>query len=198
MKKAKFDLGAGLVLDLPLSVGTLQWGTTPIDQKLINSKGCISETECKAIFSEFCSSGVTLWDTAEGYGGGTSEKRLGRCMEEYYSGKENSALIQEGEETEGSFIVCMTKFLPAPWRYSHGCFERALRDSNKRMNIKCCPIYLIHSPVHWRPLEFWVEAAAICKRKGLLTALGLSNCNAEQVRKAVLAGKKVSTASRRK
>jgi len=73
---------------------------------------------------------------------------------------------------------------------SHACFEGALRASNKRLGVDCCPIYLLHTPVHWRPLEFWVEAASICKRKGLLKTLGLSNCNADQVRRAVNAGKK--------
>jgi len=80
--------------------------------------------------------------------------------------------------------------LPVPWRYSHSCFESALRSSNHRMGVKCCAIYLIHTPIHWRPIDYWVESAAICRKKGLLKALGLSNCNADQVRKAVIAGKK--------
>jgi len=45
----------------------------------------------------------------------------------------------------------------------------------------------------YRSIEYWVESAAICKEKGLLKALGLSNCSADEVRRAVLAGKKVST-----
>ncbi|KNC69876.1 hypothetical protein SARC_17603, partial [Sphaeroforma arctica JP610] len=77
-------------------------------------------------------------------------------------------------------VLLMTKFLPTWWRYSHSCFESALRESLKRMGVGCCPIYLLHSPVHWRPIEYWVEAAAKCKEKGLLKAFGLSNCNAEQ------------------
>lgn len=109
---------------------------------------------------------------------GTSEKRLARSVT-----SSNTKLTADEP-------LLMTKFLPAPWRYSHACFEKALRASLVRLNIDCCPIYLLHSPVHWRPIEFWVEAAAKCKKKGLLRTLGLSNCDAEQVRRAHAAGKK--------
>ena len=180
MKKKPIDLGAGLVLQLPLAIGTLQWGTTWVDNAIINSKGCISEAEAEAIVSHFRQEGVSLFDTAEGYGGGTSEKRLGRCIvaSDDASGGELPQALQ------------MTKFLPVPWRFGHASFERALRESNKRMNIDCCPVYLLHSPVHWRPIEYWVESAAMCKQKGLLNALGLSNCNADQCRRAFEAGQK--------
>ena len=180
MKKKPIDLGAGLVLQLPLAVGTLQWGTTWVDDAIINSKGCISEAEAEAIVSHFRQQGVSLFDTAEGYGGGTSEKRLGRC-------------IMESDDASGGKLpqaLQMTKFLPVPWRFGHASFEHALRESNKRMNIDCCPIYLLHSPVHWRPIEYWVESAAMCKKKGILNALGLSNCNADQCRRAFEAGQK--------
>jgi aryl-alcohol dehydrogenase-like predicted oxidoreductase len=175
----QIDLGAGLSLAVPLSIGTLQWGTTLLDQYLVNPNGCIEENMAFEITDELRRHHVTLFDTAEGYGGGTSEKRLGRVASSSFS-----------EAPQSDRPILMTKFLPAFWRYSHACFERALRASNRRLGIDCCPIYLLHSPVHWRPLEYWVEAAAICKRKGLLKALGLSNCNADEVRRAHRAGEK--------
>ena len=171
------ELGAGLTLSVPLSIGTLQWGTTIIDQYLVNPNGCIQESTAAQIMEELSIHNVSLYDTAEGYGGGTSEKRLGRIAASVYSKKSSS-----------NQPILMTKFLPTFWRYSHACFERALRASNRRLGIDCCPIYLLHSPVHWRPIEYWVESAAICKRKGLLRALGLSNCDADEVRRAHRAG----------
>lgn len=161
-----------LGLKVPLAVGTLQWGTTPVDQRLINSKGCISEGEAALIVQDFTNAGVTLWDTAEGYGGGTSERRLGR--------------LKDSETT-----ILMTKFLPVPWRgFFPGDMERAVRASCRRMQTSKIHIYLLHSPVHWRSLEYWIERGAECKQKGLIDAMGLSNCNAGQVRDAVAAGKK--------
>jgi len=201
-----------------LALGLLQWGTTPIDHRVINgSRGMLTEMESREIYQTFRSSGVVLFDTAEGYGGGTSEKRLGRLMhqeermeaenrkkKERISTVDNDTTVAT-DDTENVSIdeasksdkssdntIVMTKFLPVPWRVTHTQFENALRASNKRMGIKTCPIYLLHSPMHlYRDIEYWVESAAICKRKGLLEKFGLSNCSAEEVRRAVEAGKNV-------
>jgi aryl-alcohol dehydrogenase-like predicted oxidoreductase len=163
-----------------LALGTLQWGTTPLDESIINgSRGVLSESEASNIYSAFRSKGVVLFDTAEGYGGGTSEKRLGRLRQ------------KEPASDEKNAAILMSKFLPSPWRYTHDHFESALRASNGRLGITKAPIYFLHSPMHlFRSVEFWVEAAASCKRKGLLDALGLSNCSADEVRRAVAAGEK--------
>eukprot|EP01084_Bolivina_argentea_P054025 99095_1 len=166
------SFGSDLVLKVPLAVGTLQWGTTWLDHHMMNSKGCITKNEAQNIFNTFSKGGITLWDTAEGYGGGTSESRLGSV-----SSSHDNALY-------------MTKFLPVPWRYSHKCLENAVRASCKHLNTPYIDIYLLHSPVHWRPIEFWVEACAKCKQLGLINKMGLSNCNAEEVERAVAAGKK--------
>ena len=155
-----------------LAIGTLQWGTTIVDHKLVNPKGCITESDASEILQIVLDAGVQVIDTAEGYGGGTSEKRLGRLL------------------PKNANVTLMTKFLPAPWRYSHHCFEEAVRASCKRLKVDYIPIYLLHSPVHWRPIEFWIEAAAVCKQKGLIKSLGLSNCDAETVKRAYAASKK--------
>jgi len=159
-------------LKVPLAIGTLQWGTTPIDHKIINPRGVISEAQAQQIVQEFTKAGVQVWDTAEGYGGGTSEKRLSRCLKD-----SNDAIF-------------MTKFLPVPWRgFWESDFENAVRQSCLRLGVKTIPLYLLHTPVHWRPLEYWVKCAARCKELGVIQYLGLSNCNASQVRRAVEAGK---------
>ncbi|GKY98708.1 hypothetical protein MPSEU_000827100 [Mayamaea pseudoterrestris] len=161
-----------ITLKVPLAIGTLQWGTTWIDDKLINGKGVLSESTCRDIVKLCQQAQITLYDTAEGYGGGTSEKRLGRL------------------QSLSSDAVLMTKFLPAPWRCFHIDLERAVRQSCRLLQIDCIDVYLLHSPVHWRPIEYWVEACSICYRKGLIKSMGLSNCNADQVRRAVAAGKR--------
>ena len=169
-----------------IALGMLQWGTTPIDQYVINgARGVLKEDEAEEIYSTFRSHGVVLFDTAEGYGGGTSERRLGRLL------KNESELKTNPTTKQYQSILVMTKFLPVPWRWTHKHFELALRASNERMGISECPMYLLHSPMHLtREIEYWVESAAICKKKGLMKSLGLSNCSAEEVKRAVLAGKK--------
>ena len=178
-------------LSVPLAIGTLQWGTTWIDDKIINRTGVLSEATCQQIVDIVGDAGVTLFDTAEGYGGGTSEKRLGRLL----SSSSSSSSTKEEEDNNSALrqqrsYVYMTKFLPAPWRAFHGDFETAARASCRRLGISKIDVYLLHSPVHWRSIEYWVEAAARCRQKGLIASMGLSNANADQVRRAVAAGKK--------
>lgn len=167
-------------------------GTTPIDQYVINgSRGVLTEDEAEEIYQTFRSRGVVLFDTAEGYGGGTSELRLGRL---WRADARKSMTNTNTEQTKPEQnVLLMTKFLPVPWRWTHRHFELALRASNERMGVSECPIYLLHSPMHLtREIEYWVKSAAICKKKGLMKFLGLSNCSADEVRRAVLAGKRVS------
>lgn len=166
----QISLGGVLPLQVPLAIGTLQWGTTWLDDKIINRTGVLSESTCQHIVDIMDTASVTLYDTAEGYGGGTSEKRLGRLL-------------------DSNQHLYMTKFLPAPWRAFHSDFEQAARNSCQRLGIAKIHVYLLHSPVHWRPIEFWVHAAAKCRQKGLIEYLGLSNANGDQVRRAVQAGK---------
>jgi aryl-alcohol dehydrogenase-like predicted oxidoreductase len=168
-----------LDLKVPLAIGTLQWGTTGL---LLRRMGILSEATCTSIVNMTTQAGVTLFDTAEGYGGGTSEKRLGRLL--------NLASSVDSSKDKPQQWV-MTKFLPAPWRgFFASDFESAIRQSCKRLGVNKIDVYLLHSPVHWRPIEYWVQQAAVCHRKGLLQYFGLSNANAEQVRRAVEAGKK--------
>lgn len=144
-----------ITFKVPLVIGTLQWGTTWVDDKIINASGVITEEVARDIVDTITTKGVTLFDTAEGYGGGMSESRLGRLL---------------GSNDENRGAVLMTKFLPAPWRCFHSDLERAVRASCRRMKVECIPIYLLHSPVHWRQIEYWVEACAICRKKGLIQA----------------------------
>jgi aryl-alcohol dehydrogenase-like predicted oxidoreductase len=144
-------------LKVPLAIGTLQWGTTWIDDKIINSKGVLEESTCREIVMLCSKARITLFDTAEGYGGGTSEKRVGRLLK------------------NSDCAILMTKFLPAPWRCFHSDLEYAVRESCRRMQVDCIPVYLLHSPVHWRSIEYWVEACGICCKKGLIKSMGLSN-----------------------
>ena len=159
-----------LELRMPLAVGTLQWGTTWIDDRLINGKGVIDDAACRDILDLCAAAGVTLFDTAEGYGGGTSEQRLGRLL--------GKAVKQPSGAGDPMFPrpILMTKFLPAPWRgLRSGDMARAAAASCRRLGVDRIDVYLLHSPVHWRALEYWVAEAADCHRRGLIRAMGLSN-----------------------
>ncbi|CAJ1394931.1 unnamed protein product [Effrenium voratum] len=160
----------GLQLRWPLAIGTMQWGRTWLDEKL--NRGNLSDETCAAIYKELTEvHGIQLFDTAEGYGGGTSEERL-RDME----------LMVADEKRTGPVVA--TKFLPTLLRWTEASFRRALKSSLKRLGQTRSDIYFIHTPIHPLPLEVWVRAAAKAKKEGLIREIGISNCNAQQVQRA--------------
>jgi aryl-alcohol dehydrogenase-like predicted oxidoreductase len=134
-------------LSVPLAVGTLQWGTTWIDDKIINARGgVLPEDVCRDVVHVFRQAGVTLWDTAEGYGGGTSEKRCGRLLHAPItngnSTTDNDAVTSGVPPQEQ--VLFMTKFLPVPWRWRHADFEWAVRQSCHRLQVTCIDIYRLN------------------------------------------------------
>jgi len=151
-------------LQQPLGIGTLQWGTTWIDEKMVKG-GRISDATVHSIVGECLRAGVTFFDSAEGYGGGTSEERLGRA-----------AL--------GCQAALATKFLPTFWRCWRGAFQSAVLRSRAGLQVAKIPLYFIHTPVHWLPVEFWIEAACDAKDEGLIENIGVSNFDADQVIRA--------------
>ena len=108
---------------------------------------------------------MCLFDSAEGYGGGSSEERL--------------RWLRKGS----SEALMATKFLPTLWRWSERSFRRALSRSRERLG-GCVELYFLHTPIHPRPLEFWVGCLCRAKKEGLVREIGISNCNASQVRRA--------------
>ena len=78
----------------------------------------------------------------------------------------------------------LSKFFPFPWRLRKTALVDALRRSVDRLRLAALDIYLIHFP--WGPvsIETWVEALADAAEAGLVRAVGVSNYNASQVRRA--------------
>jgi aryl-alcohol dehydrogenase-like predicted oxidoreductase len=93
-------------------------------------------------------------------------------------------------------VTLATKFLPHLGRWSKWSLSRAMLSSNKRLGVPCSDIYFIHTPVHPLPLEHWVAAAAEQAKKGHVRALGLSNCNADQVSQQYSASSRLESTGR--
>lgn len=151
-------------LEVPLGIGTMFWGDTPLDERMA---GRIIPDDVLVRIREIAGErGVRFFDTAEGYGVGSSEARLGRLE---FARAEN---------------LIATKFLPTLWRWTPGAFVRATEASNRRLSIERCALSFIHSPIHPRSPGVWIRGAARAMRAGKLAALGVSNFNAGQVRAA--------------
>jgi aryl-alcohol dehydrogenase-like predicted oxidoreductase len=160
-------------LRVPLGIGTMMWGNTPLDHWVAGK--LLSDDLLREIVSAAVSGGVQFFDTAEGYGGGTSETQLAKSVQSA------TAATDSGSAN----LLLVSKYLPTLWRWSKDSFLRALEGTNQRLGVRCSSVYFIHSPIHPLPIEVWVQAASVAIAQGKMRSLGLSNFNASQVRRAV-------------
>jgi aryl-alcohol dehydrogenase-like predicted oxidoreductase len=165
----RISLGASDLRISPLGMGTNAWGFSRRGDpaKLPTLEAALA-------------GGINFIDTAEVYLFGGSEKTLGLLLPEYRAQ-----------------VVLASKFFPYPWRLAKGSLRAALQVSLQRLRVPYLDLYILHFPVPPVPLETWVEALADVQQLGLTRAVGISNCNAEQTRRAqaVLARRDLALAS---
>ena len=169
-------------IEVPLiGVGAMAWG----DRFFWGYGRAYSETDVKSAFEASLDAGVTFFDTAEIYGSGISETLLGK-------------FLRESSRPQGApAIVVATKFFPFPWRIQRGSLKQALINSLKRLQMERVDLYQVHWPFPPIPVETWASALADVVEGGLTKAVGVSNYNADQMRRAqsVLAKRGVLLAS---
>lgn len=101
-------------------------------------------------------SGVNFFDSAEGYGAGTSEEVLGKAL----AGRRNKAVV--------ATKVSPNNALPATLR-DH------LEASLRRLQTDYVDLYLIHWPLSGHPIAPTLALLDDLKREGKIRAIGLSN-----------------------
>lgn len=113
----------------------------------------------------------------KGYGGGTSEIRVKEVKRWYQETKLNG-------ETDGSEVIIATKYLPTLWRWTKGAFYKSLCGSIDRLGVKKIDLYFIHTPIHPLPIETFIQWACDAVEDGLISHIGISNCNADLCKRA--------------
>ena len=157
-------LGPGGPTVPALGVGTWAWG----DSLFWDYGKAYSDSDLQAAFEASLDAGLTLFDTAEVYGLGQSERLIGRFMQQ----RPQQAVIA-------------TKYFPLPWRWSQQSVADALTASLDRLQVASVALY----QVHW-PLEFWLgqkdlmAALATAVKGDRIGAVGVSNYSAKQMREA--------------
>jgi aryl-alcohol dehydrogenase-like predicted oxidoreductase len=146
-----------------LGAGTWQWG----DLRLWGYGGDYGEAEARSAFEASLGSGVQLFDTAEIYGHGRSERLLGGFVRR----------LQRP-------VLISTKFMPRPWRLLRVNLALALRQSLWRLGLKRVDLYQVHFPDPPVAIETWMEGLADAVAGGLARAVGVSNYDLEQTRRA--------------
>jgi aryl-alcohol dehydrogenase-like predicted oxidoreductase len=160
----RISLGATGIQISPMGIGTWAWGDTWFWQY---GKGGYTDADLDAAYQASLAHGISFFDTAEMYGRGRSERLLGRFARK-----------------AGWPVVITTKFFPLPWRVSKGQLMRALRHSLDRLGLESIDLYQMHWPFPPVSIDTWMDAMADAVHAGLIRAVGVSNYNAEQTRRA--------------
>ena len=138
------------------------WGMGGYDQSL-------TEATIREAWEASIEAGVVLFDTAEVYGNGESERIIGRLLSEDPGARER--------------VVIATKFMPSPWKLNvRSTLLTAARRSLERLGIEAIDLYQIHGPISLRSHDAMAEALAAAHDEGLVKAVGVSNYSAKETR----------------
>jgi aryl-alcohol dehydrogenase-like predicted oxidoreductase len=159
-------LWAGGPTAVPMGVGTWAWG----DQRYWGYGRDYTSDDVAEAYRASRAAGLTLFDTAEGYGNGTSEWLLGQLIRDH------------GDRGK---VQVATKFAPVPWRAGRrGPLLKALEASLTRLQLEAVDLYQLHFSlplVSDRPL---LADLASARSQGLIGAIGVSNYGPSRLRSA--------------
>jgi aryl-alcohol dehydrogenase-like predicted oxidoreductase len=152
----------------PLGVGTWAWGDKGT-WGMGGYDGSYSEATIREAWDASIEAGVVLFDTAEIYGGGESERIIGRVLTAEPSVREK--------------VVIATKFMPSPWKLAvTPALVGAARASLARLGIESIDLYQIHGPISLRSHGALADALAAAHAEGLIRAVGVSNYSVKETR----------------
>ncbi len=159
--------GSGVTVPL-LGVGTWAWGDRSTwgmggyDRSL--TRDSISEAWEASI-----DSGVTLFDTAEVYGKGESERIIGSLL--------------AGDPDRAASARIATKFMPVPWKLNvRASLMASVTASIDRLGLESVDLYQLHGPISLRSQEALAEALAEAHQAGRIKAVGVSNYSIRETR----------------
>ncbi|MGH3040128.1 MAG: aldo/keto reductase [Gaiellaceae bacterium] len=139
-----------------------------------------SEDEAFAIMEAAWELGVTLFDTADAYGGGRSERAIGRW------------LARRGPEVRDRIVLSTKVFHsvegdPSDRGLAPDRIRRQIEGSLERLGVERVDLYLIHEPDPETPVGDTLEALDGLVRAGKVRAVGTSNVGATQLEESLQA-----------
>lgn len=136
--------------------------------------GDVRDDESLAAIRTALDNGVTLFDTADVYGFGHSER-----------------LLAAGLGAARRDVVVSTKFgvtWTADGRTGRNCsptyLDKALQASMERLQLDTIPLYFVHWPDAETPIEHTMRRLEEHRRDGLIEHIGLSNMPLEAIQRA--------------
>ena len=127
-----------------------------------------SEKDAEKVVRAALDQGITAFDTAEGYGDGESERRLGKAL---------------GSQKDSAIII--SKIWPEP-NQTLKEYQKALDNSLKALGRDYVDLYLIHWPGNYfnspKKSSLLTEHMLSLKKSGKASAIGLSNFKANDIK----------------
>lgn len=140
-----------------------------------NFGGRLDEAGTRRVVSAALDQGITLFDTADIYGGARSEEYLGRAL-----------------GARRDLVVLATKFgMPAAGLAGGGSpayVRTAAEDSLRRLGTDRIDLYQLHAPDRKTPIADTLGALGELVAAGKVREIGCSNFDADQLREAAAAG----------
>jgi len=122
--------------------------------------------------------GIHWFDTGDAYGGGSSERFIGRWVRERRP---------EGLQLTTK-VFHSTTGTPRDVGLAPDRIRRQLEGSLERLGVDRVDLYLAHEPDGSVPLELTIETFEALRSEGVIGAWGLSNYGAAGIREALAAG----------
>jgi aryl-alcohol dehydrogenase-like predicted oxidoreductase len=157
------NIGKTNVKVAPIGVGTWSWG----DRGDWGYGKSHIKSDVISAFETATSCGQNLFDTAEKYANGESERLLGELI-----------------RTTGRRVVVATKFSPSRWKIRRHDLFTSLKKSLQRLDLRQVDLYQVHWPTRLPTVESRMDALAATVKEGLVKAIGVSNYNLDQLRRA--------------
>jgi aryl-alcohol dehydrogenase-like predicted oxidoreductase len=155
----------GNTLTVPaLGIGTWAWG----DSFFWSYGQDYGKEQLQEAFEAAVNAGITLFDTAEIYGLGESER-----------------LIGEFKQKTGKNSEIASKYFPLPWRFNQKAVEDALTATLGRLQVEQIALYQVHWPLRFlMSSRTLMNALAAEVNRGRILTVGVSNYSASQMREA--------------
>jgi len=156
----------------PLEVSRLSFGTW------LTVAGGIGQDQAARCIHAAVEQGITLFDTANEYGGGAAERTLGAALKAF---------------PRARYMVATKLFFPVGDEPDRGLsaaqIEKQLNRSLERLGVDVIDLYYCHRFDKETPLEETLEALSRTVQSGKVRAIGFSEWTGEQIdQAAALAG----------
>ena len=145
---------------IEMGLGAWQWG----DRATWQYGHSYNEEDIRNAFNVSLEEGIQLIDTAETYGGGASERLLGKFI----------------KATEQPVLIA-TKYFPYPWRLFNTSIPNALKNSLERLSVDGVDLYQIHWPTPLMSVDRLMDGMIDCVKQGLTRTIGVSNFSQSQM-----------------